>query len=296
MIWTVALGIVACRGMMMNNQTARSYFDTPPLRYVGSKWQLSDWIVSQFPPHDAYVEPFAGSAAVFFRKHPSELEVLNDLDGDVVNFFHVLRENPDELIRQIDLTPHARVEYELSLQPCDEPVERARRFYVSVWQSFGATIIRSSGWRRQTKTGMRSPITRTWSRLDGLYAAAARLKQAQIENLDAIQVIQDFDSPRTLFYVDPPYVMKSRSGGGRKRYRHEMDDTDHQQLADVLHRVQGMVILSGYASSLYDELFQGWTRLDKTTTTNGNSEAVESLWLSPRTVSMNVLPLFRGLE
>lgn len=256
---------------------------------------LAEWITAQFPPHECYVEPFAGSAAVFFRKHPSNIEVLNDLDGDLVNFFDVLRTQPDDLIGAIELTPYARTEYEraISGEPVLDPLERARRFYVASWQSFGATLIYRSGWRKQTTSRMRTPLTKIWQRVDGLYMAAARLRDAQIESVPALKAIADYDSPETLFYVDPPYVLNARAQGGRNRYKHEMTDQDHHQLAAALHSVQGMVILSGYRSELYDDLYRDWVMLEKSTTTNGNSSSTEYLWISPKAGSMNVLPLFR---
>lgn len=276
---------------------AMKFFDPPPLRYTGGKWILADWIISQMPPHDAYVEPFCGGAAIFFRKERSKIEVLNDLSGDLVNFFTVLRTQTDELVRAIDLTPYARDEYESSYLPSDEPLERARRFYTCCWQSFGSFSGRKTGWRsiRNWKRG--TSTTDEWARLDGLLMAAARLKHAQIENRPAVTVLQHYDSAKTLFYVDPPYVLKSRSQDvGRKRYQHEMTDDDHRQLAEALHRVQGMVILSGYQSSLYEELYSDWTVITKTTTTNGNSSALEYLWLNPAATAMGSLPLFGDIK
>lgn len=273
---------------------ALGVFETPPLSYVGSKWKLAEWIIQAMPPHEHYVEPFAGSGAVFFRKHRSNVETLNDLDGELVNFFQVLRTQTDALLRAIELTPYARAEYELSLQPApvEDTLERARRFYVAVWQSFGSALINRSGWRRQTKSRHRINFPDTWKRLDGLMAAAARLKDAQIESRPALEIIRDYDSPETLFYVDPPYVLDSRAGGGHKRYRHEMTDEDHRELAGALHSIQGMALLSGYPSSLYDELYRDWTRMEKTAPANGNASALEALWINPRAISFNVLPLF----
>lgn len=282
------------------------FFDVPTLRYTGAKWKLADWIISQFPPHQLYCEPFCGSAAIFFRKPISPIEVLNDAYGDLVNFFRVLRERPNELIHQIQLTPFSREEYELAYEPSDDPLERARRFYVLCWQSFGAYAGKKSGWRVQKNTHRGTKITREWKRLDGLRYGANRLLDAQIENKDAIEVIQYFDSPTTLFYVDPPYVKSVRSEGSRSRYEHEMNDADHRRLADVLHQIQGMVVLSGYDSRLYQELFGDWRCFSKTTTTNGNSTATEYVWVSPKVdgqwqayreqLQAHELPLFRTVQ
>lgn len=275
----------------MSTKARRGFFDTPPLRYTGAKWQIADWIIAQFPLHDVYVEPFCGSAAVFFRKYRSPVEVLNDLDGDIVNFFEVLRTRTDELVCAIELTPYAREEYQLAFEPCDDPFERARRFYVAVWQSFGGTLIHKSGWRHHKHAKQRSPVVDTWRRLDGIMDAAHRLKDAQIDKLPAIECIQRYDSPNTLFYVDPPYVMASRQGKGRRRYRYEMNDADHRALAAALHETAGMVLLSGYASDLYEALYADWLRVEKASTTNGNHGSTEVLWLSPSAVQASA-PLF----
>lgn len=276
---------------------AATFFDTPPLRYTGAKWKLADWILSHFPPHDIYVEPYCGGASIFFRKEPSKVEVLNDLNGDVVNFFRVLREQPDKLIKAIDLTPFSREEYDLAFVPSEDPIEKARRFYVLCWQSFGMFGGRKTGWRRQLNINRGTNITGEWNRLDGLWYAVRRLKAAQIESKPALELIQAADSKDTLFYVDPPYVLSSRSQSvGRKRYAHEMTDDDHRQLAGVLHHLKGMVILSGYDSPLYRELFADWKVLTKTATTNGNSVATEYLWLSPNANELGRLPIFEGVK
>lgn len=273
------------------------FFDPPPLRWTGSKWQLADWIISQFPPHHLYCEPYMGGAAIFFRKERSKIEVLNDLDGDVVNFFTILRTRTAELIEAITLTPYARAEYELAYQPCDDPLERARRFYVCSRQSFGAYAGKKTGWRTQKNLNRGTSITREFKRMNGLLKAADRLKDAQLECDTALAVIERYDSPRALFYVDPPYVLSSRSQGAeRHRYAHEMSDDDHRQLAAVLHQVQGMVLISGYDSLLYQELYAGWRVLSKSNTTNGNGTAMEYLWISPNAQAMNRLPLFSEVQ
>lgn len=270
---------------------AMKFFDPPPLRYFGSKWQLADWIIEQMPAHGTYVEPFCGGASVFFRKQPSPIEVLNDRNGDLVNFFDVLRSQSDELVRLIDLTPWSRLEYQRSFEPCDDALERARRFYVRCWQSFrGGGASEPSSWSYRVDEANRSS-SKSWSRMEGLILGAKRLKQAQLEYDDAPKVIRRYDTPDTLFYIDPPYVQSSRQRKAN-RYIHEMSDDDHRHLADVLHQVQGMVLLSGYKSSLYDDLYSDWHCTTKTNTTNGNSTSVEYLWISPRANDLQRLPLF----
>lgn len=270
------------------------FFDAPPLRYFGAKWQLADWIISNMPPHTLYCEPFCGGAAVFFRKRPAPLNVLNDINGDVVNFFRVLRERRDELIELIDLTPWSRDEYENALETnASDPLERARQFYVIAYQSFvgGGTGDKKTGWRHQIDWKRGTAVTGEWSRLSGLRKAADLLKHAQIENDHAHRIIARYDSAKTLFYVDPPYVIRARARG-IGRYSYEMDEQQHRELAIKLKSVTGYVLLSGYRSELYEELYDGWTRLEKSTTTSGNSVATEYLWLSPSASNVTALPLF----
>lgn len=273
------------------------FFDTPPLRYMGSKWRLSKWITAKFPPHARYVEPFCGSASVFFRKEPSEIEVLNDLNGDLVNFFRVLRNNSEELVNLIELTPFAHEEYLLSWEPCADPIESARRFYVRSRQSFSADTKTRSGWRRISSSSRDRTAIKDWRRLDGLRQAVLMLRRAQIDNLDAVDCMERNDTPETLFYVDPPYVHSTRKSlRYNHQYRWEMTDDDHYALAECLHRLKGMVIVSGYDSPLYQELYKDWYVCIKSNTTNGNSVATEYLWLSPNATRPGNLPLFRKVN
>jgi DNA adenine methylase len=270
----------------------------PPVRYFGGKWKIASWIIEQFPRHTTYVEPFCGAANVLFRKPPSRFEVINDLNHNIVTFFDVLRSRPVDLIKAIELTPYSREEHrrahdEVPLQHPDRHLEIARRFYVRSRQSFGAGEGQySTGWRFQrndTRGG--SSVTDEWNNLENLRAAVARLKSVQIESDTAINCIKRFDTPETLFYVDPPYLFETRHSN-EHRYAHEMSNDEHVALGQVLKQVQGMVIISGYSSALYDELFAGWRCIQKTTTTNGNNEAIECLWISPRIDEINRLPLF----
>lgn len=271
---------------------AMKFFDAPPLRYMGSKWQLADWIIDQFPDHVTYVEPFCGGAGVFFRKGPSPVEVLNDLNGEVINFFDCLRNQTAALIHAIEATPYARAEYEQAWLPAGDPIERARHFYIRSRMAFASETGRKTGWRMQRNDNRASSLTREWKRLEGLHAGAERLKDAQIECGDALTVIGRYDTDNTLFYVDPPYPLDARRRA-RNRYACELTDADHRDLAESLYRVKGMVILSGYRCDLYDELYPDWTCISKTTTTNGNSSAIESLWISPQADERRH-PLYKG--
>lgn len=280
----------------------------PALRYHGAKWVLSSWIVSCLPAdHDSYIEPFAGSAAVLLNKPRSNLEIYNDLDGDVVNFFQVLREREEELIRAIYWTPFAHAEQRLSMQPTDDPLERARRLYVRSHLTIsGPTAQWNSGWRRQkvfsrgrNGLGRMKPAAASFMETEHLYQVAERLRGVIIERADALEVIRRYDNARAVFYVDPPYVATTRKRWTASAYQHEMTDAQHRELAETLHACRGMVVLSGYDGPLYQELFGDWRRLERQARTNGNAAqtATESLWLNPAAraaLDREQMPLFAG--
>lgn len=269
----------------------------PPVRYFGGKWRIASWIIEQFPPHTTYVEPFCGGASILFRKEPSKYEILNDLNHNIVTFFDVLRSRPDDLIQALQLTPYSREEHKRAHETVpdgypDREMEVARRFYVRSRQSFGAGEGEyNTGWRFQRNHRRGTSCVDEWNNTEHLYLAAKRLKAVQIDSDDAIACIQRFDTPDTLFYVDPPYTFDTRYSD-EHRYAHEMTNEQHVQLADTLKSVQGMVLLSGYDSPLYRDLYQGWRYISKDTKTNGNGEATEFLWISPHADDVNRLPLF----
>jgi len=262
----------------------------PAVRYYGGKFRLGRWIISHFPRHECYVEPFGGAMSVLLRKPRSPLEVYNDLNGGVVNFFRVLRERPEELIRLITLTPWARAEYELSQTHNDDPMEEARRFYVSSWMGFGGGRARwRQGWRYQVRAGtLWKPSAVSFCEVEHLWEIVERLRGVQIDCRGADQVIKACDAPTTLLYLDPPYVHSTRSKW-KDVYAHEMTDEDHVDLAERARALEGMVVISGYPSELYAELYEayGWQRVETKARTNGggaisSAERVEALWLSPR--------------
>lgn len=259
----------------------------PVLRYLGAKWKLSSWIIRHFPPHDTYVEPFGGSAAVLLRKEPSPLEVWNDLYEEVWNFFRVLRDEAlcARLVRALELTPYHRAEYERCVEGLggpDDPVERARRFFVVSWQGvWGA-------WR-YVKSGARYAVTPSgsWGPFDHLMAASRRLRHVQFECRDAFEVMRDYDSPATLFYLDPPYLASTRASN--RRYERDADTEEwHRELLEAALSLRGMVVLSGYPNALYEEVLErrGWTRVEMLAHGNAlrRGERVEALWLSPSAV------------
>lgn len=259
----------------------------PALRYYGGKWKLAPWIISHFPKHLNYVEPCGGAASVLLQKPRSRLETYNDLDGNVVNFFRVLRDQPDELIRKIRLTPWARAEYELSCQPCDSSTEKARRLFVSLWMSMqgGHHEKTSQTWRAQHHCDSRGNYDMMHFQEGNLMEVAKRFDSVQIDNRPAQDVIWRYDNADTLIYCDPPYVTDTRSQGDR--YRLETDNAFHIEAAALLRQCAGYVVVSGYACPLYTELYEahGWHRSDREAQTNSGGKRIESLWLSPRTWS-----------
>lgn len=266
----------------------------PALRYHGGKFRLASWIITQFPPHQVYVEPFCGAASVFFQKPPAYAEVINDLSHDVVNLFTVLRdpEAAGELTRQLLLTPYSRSEYEAAFVPAKDPVEIARRTVIRAYMGYGADSVLTQTW----KSGFRSDTKRRggvpahdWANYPGALAEmTARLQGVVIECAPALKVIAAQDAPGTLFYVDPPYPQSTRASAGSKPkhpYLYEMTDADHAELAGVLRSVAGMVVISGYRCALYDDLYKEWARVDRTAFADGAAARVESLWLSPNVSS-----------
>jgi DNA adenine methylase len=260
----------------------------PVLLYHGGKWRIAPWVVSFFPRHTAYVEPFGGAASVLLRKPRVPAEVWNDLDGELVNLFQVLRDvhSGAELARVCALTPFARAEFDQSYEPAGNPVERARRFIVRSFFGYGgkACINEQKNGFRSMRTGKNSPAVDWSSYPASLQAVSRRFEAVVIESRPALDVIQRYDRPGTLFYVDPPYLHSLRNMRFGT-YRHEMSDEDHRALAASLQAIRGTAIVSGYRSELYDELYSGWVRVDCKAYANKCTPRTESLWISPRAVA-----------
>jgi DNA adenine methylase len=270
----------------------------PVLRYHGGKYVIAPWIVKHLPPHRIYVEPFGGAGSVLMAKPRSYSEVYNDLDGEVVNLFRVLRdpETGAQLERLLRLTPFARAEFEASYQPSDDPVESARRLVVRCFLGFGSTAMNSAartGFRarpyRQNQTGAGD-----WANYpDAIPAMVDRLRGCLIEQQSAVDVIRRHDTEETVIYADPPYPHASRTSlqagravAGKHCYRHEMTDDDHRELAVVLRSVAGMVVLSGYPCDLYDiELYPDWHRVTRSALADGARKRTEVLWLNAAAVA-----------
>ena len=249
----------------------------PPFAYYGGKTTLAPTIASLLPAHEHYVEPFAGSLAVLLAKKPSRAETVNDLDGDLVTFWRVLRDRPDELERMCALTPHSRAEFAESWSPLPaDELEIARRVWVRLTQSRGKSMKRTGWWNalgsaRDIPGSLQSFASR-------IADCAARLADVSLESRDALTLIRDYGTESSVcLYVDPPYLGSTRASN----YRVEMlDDDAHCTFADALNGCKASVVLSGYASPLYAELFDGWHRMDLpgATTLSGENDRIEFLW------------------
>ncbi|MDJ0922103.1 MAG: DNA adenine methylase [Henriciella sp.] len=258
----------------------------PALRYHGGKWVLAPWIISHFPAHKVYVEPFGGAASVLMRKPKCYAEVYNDLDGEIVGFFRVLQspETNSEFLRRLKVTPFSRDEFNRAYETTDCEIERARRLVIRSFQGFGSDGCNDAaptGFRASAKKQGNSPA-HDWISLPQAYEALIeRLAGVVIENRCGLEVMQQQDSAETLHYVDPPYLHATRSRPGRKNYRYELSDDDHRELLSVLLGLKGAVVLSGYANALYDDVIGHWRRIDRKAMADGASERMESLWLNP---------------
>jgi len=253
----------------------------PILKYPGAKWNCAEWIISHFPAHDHYIEPFFGSGAVFFNKAPAKHEVINDLSGEVVNMFRVIREDGERLAALIEMTPWAREEYELSYQPSNDPVERARRFVVRCWQGHGgANIVNTSAWRHQGKdiNEKKQLPAQKWLYMPRkILTLIDRLKGVEIESRPAVDVITRHCAHGITIYADPPYITSTRRPN---LYQHEMTDADHLTLLDALDAHPGPVVLSGYHCALYDDRLSHWQTREKRVQAEKGNTRTEVLWLN----------------
>ena len=262
----------------------------PILRWHGGKWLLAPWIISHFGAHRVYVEPFGGAWSVGFRKPRAYAEVWNDLDGELVNLFSVLRgDRAQELVAALRLTPFARDEFNHAYILCEDTVERARRLIIRSFMGYG-----SDGASGTYRTGFRANSNRSgstpavdWVNLpDSLDLAVKRLAGVVIENRPALTVMKAHDGPDTLHFVDPPYLKATRARANQRKdnggvYRHELTDEDHRALLERLTALKGMVILCGYPSSLYDDALPGWLKVERKALADGARERTEVLWLNP---------------
>ena len=233
------------------------------LKYPGAKQRIADWIIQNMPEHEVYLEPYFGSGAVFFSKTPVKIETLNDINGDIYNYFRVIRENAAALAKQIEMTPDSREEYEncfKEISENDDPVEQARKFAVRCWFGFGSSNVYKNGFR--SSQSRRSPqTTKQWNVLpDRILRSAERLKNAQIEQLDAIELIRRYDTPDVFIYLDPPYLPGIRKS---HLYKQEMTEEQHVELLKEIKEHPARIMISGYENDLYNSMLSGWEKKQK---------------------------------
>lgn len=256
--------------------------------WYGGKFSHLSWLLPLLPKTHHYCEPFGGSAAVLINRDPSPVETYNDIDGEIVNFFCVLRDQKEELIEAIGLTPFSREEFFESLENDRKylsSLERARRFFIRARQvrtglAQTASLGRWANCKNTSRAGMAGAVSRWLGSVEGLPEIANRLLRVQIENRPALEVIELYDSKETLFYCDPPYPHESRRDS--KAYGYEMNDSDHCDLANVLNNINGKAAVSGYRCELMDELYKGWHCVEAPTKNCHSSKKprTEALWMN----------------
>ncbi|MCA0401306.1 MAG: DNA adenine methylase [Proteobacteria bacterium] len=261
--------------------------ERPLIRWHGGKFLLAPWIISHFPAHRVYVEPFGGAASVLLRKPRAYAEIYNDLDAELVTLFRVLRSpRAGELREALRLTPFARDEFVGAYARTDCPVEQSRRMIIRAFMGFGSTgaLGRSTAFRANSNRSGTTPAHDWANYAPALGAIIDRLSGVTIENRPAMDVMAQHDGPETLHYVDPPYVHDTRSKGNpycaKHKYRHEMTDDDHAELLVFLRTLRGRVVLSGYPHPIYDDALADWRRIERQALADGARARTEVLWLN----------------
>lgn len=253
----------------------------PVLKYPGAKWGIAPWVIGFFPRHHSYLEPFFGSGGVFFNKPRSNIETINDLDGEVINLFECIREDPEKLAHGLFFTPYSLEVYNRAhtKELPTNRFDRAVRLLVRCNMGHGfRTTGERVGWKRDVAGRERAYAAKAWTDLpDIIVEVAERLRGVQIECSPAIGLIERFNNSDVLVYCDPPYVLSTRRG---KQYRCEMTDDDHLRLLDVLKHHQGPAMISGYHSPMYDAELSEWHRETISTTDQLSQVKQEFLWMN----------------
>lgn len=268
------------------NSSTKDEANTPPkrqsaaLRYPGSKWSLATEIVGLFGDHYHYIEPYFGSGAVFFSKPISPHELINDMNSQVVNFFRVLRDQTENFLFALEATPWSREEYDESHLLTGNAVEDARRFVTRIWQAHASDLAKKTGWKNRGSKQPARGMSVRWQRVPSeLALMAMRLKDAEIENRPALEVMRRFSTRDTLIYADPPYLMETRT---QKMYAHEMTVDDHLEMLDVLKSHRGPAVISGYENSVYRKQLKGWRKICvKPPKVEKQADRMEVLWVKP---------------
>lgn len=256
------------------------------LKYPGSKWNIARQIAELIPEHHSYVEPFFGSGAVLFSKAPSPIETINDMDSNVINLFFCIQNDPEKLAGLVLTTPFSREKYEdtykldvWEIMMPDEPYHKALRFLIQCWQGHG---FRSNGnkvgWKNDVTGREKAYALWNWYHLpEQIIDIAERLRTVQIENRPAMDVIERFDHENVFMYLDPPYLLKTRTG---KQYRYEMTDADHEELLNVIVNSKAKIMISGYESDLYNEYLKKWHKATFNSCAEYGKKRIEVVWMN----------------
>lgn len=250
------------------------------IKYPGSKWSIADWIIGYIPKHHTYLEPFFGSGAVLFNKERSDIETVNDLDGDIVNLFSWIRNDPERLAREIYYTPYSRRVYEEAIRnEEEESLNRALQFCIRCNMGHGyRTNGHKVGWKVDVQGREKAYAANDWRTLpERLIEAADRLRGVQIEQMAAVDLIRRYNFKDVLIYCDPPYLLETR---GRRQYRYELEREQHEELLACLLEHKGPVLISGYESEFYNESLAGWEKVHKSVTAQGGLKREEVLWMN----------------
>lgn len=256
------------------------------LKYPGSKWNIAKDLAELIPEHHSYVEPFFGSGAVLFNKVPSDIETVNDLDRNVINLFRCIRDDSEKLARLVMATPFSRETYDdtykldvWEIMMPDEPYHKALKFLIQCWQGHGfRTNGYKVGWKNDVQGRERMYALWNWYRLpEWIIEIAERLRTVQIENRPALEVIERFNYDNVFMYIDPPYLLGTRAG---KQYKHEMTDSDHEDLLKLLLKSKAQIMISGYESDLYNDYLADWEKKQFASCAEHGKPRTETVWMN----------------
>lgn len=262
------------------------------LKYPGSKWNMVNNLISIIPEHHSYVEPFFGSGALFFSKQPSAIEMINDMDDDIINLFNCIRNDAERLARMVMCIPFSRKEYDKQYEIFEETTdefEKAANFLIKCWQGHGfRTNGYKVGWKNDVQGRERMYALWNWYRLpEWIIEIAERLRTVQIENRPAVEVIKRFNYSNVFMYLDPPYILGTRTA---KQYKHEMSDNEHEELLNTILRSKAKILISGYDSELYNDMLNGWFKKSFDTNAEYGLKRKEIVWanyeIEPKQLSL----------
>lgn len=272
------------------------------INYFGGKGQLAPKLSKLVPYSHIYCEPYCGGASLFFYRERSPVEILNDLNKDVVNLFRVLQDpiKAEALKYRLSYTPYALEEFKKAIyeEPLDD-VDWAWKTFIKLNCSIAGKILRPTpgNWSRSvthSRRGMASAVSKFLSKIANLDNFIDRLKTVQIESKDAIEVMKFYDRPETVFYLDPPYILRNQK---EEYYKVNKGESHHEQLVEyLLSDIKGAYVLSGYQNSLYVKLEEnGWERTDinwkwqlpnKRYKTTKDTRRIEAVWRNPRCLEL----------